>query len=461
MPHGAATVASDARASIPARLLRLALPVVGLNVLNVLSPAVDTAMCGRLPHADVALTALGFAAQIVFLMLVAMIGLSVGAVALVSRAYGAEDHARVNHVLQQSIELTVLVALLVATLGNALAGPLMRVLGAEGSALDVATSYLGPMLALSVFYYLNVLLASVLRGVGNTWLPFVTALISNALNVVLNYGLIFGKLGLPALGVPGAAWGTVVSQAVGLAILVATIRRGRVPGLFIPLRPHGLDRSVAKELLQVGAPAAADLFIFNAGFLSIVGMLGRIDPVAVAAHGVGLRIQSLAFVPGLGISQAMGAMVGNALGARDIAEAKAVFSAGLRLSTGAMTAIGFGLVAGAAPLLAVFHVAGGTTLGALSTTWMRILGLSMPIVGVYVGIMGVFRGSGDTTTSLRVNVVGTACLIPLSYLLGFPLGLGAFGVWLAFPLSFVIKAVYGLFEYRRDRWARVGVALQA
>ena len=285
--------------------------------------------------------------------------------------------------------------------------------------------------------------------------------IRNALNVVLNYGLIFGKLGLPALGVPGAAWGTVVSQAVGLAILVATIRRGRVPGLFIPLRPHGLDRSVAKELLQVGAPAAADLFIFNAGFLSIVGMLGRIDPVAVAAHGVGLRIQSLAFVPGLGISQAMGAMVGNALGARDIAEAKAVFSAGLRLSTGAMTAIGFGLVAGAAPLLAVFHVAGGTTLGALSTTWMRILGLSMPIVGVYVGIMGVFRGSGDTTTSLRVNVVGTACLIPLSYLLGFPLGLGAFGVWLAFPLSFVIKAVYGLFEYRRDRWARVGVALQA
>jgi hypothetical protein len=85
--------------SIVARLWSLSLPVIGLNVLNVLALAVDTAMCGRLPEHEAALTGLGFATQIVFLLLVAMLGLVVGAAALVSRAHGAGDVERVEHVL--------------------------------------------------------------------------------------------------------------------------------------------------------------------------------------------------------------------------------------------------------------------------------------------------------------------------------------------------------------------------
>ena len=109
------------------------MPIVGLNVMSVITLAVDTAMCGRLVDAEEALTALGFATQLVFLLLVAILGLTVGTVAFVARAWGARQTERVNHVLQQSIQLTYIVALIVAVLGNAGAGVAMEWLGADAS----------------------------------------------------------------------------------------------------------------------------------------------------------------------------------------------------------------------------------------------------------------------------------------------------------------------------------------
>ena len=201
--------------SIPRRLFSLSWPVIGLNVLNVLSLAVDTAMCGRLPNAPQALEALGFSTQVVFLLMVAMMGLTVGTVAFVSRAHGADDEARVNHLLHQSTQLTVLVALGVAVVGNLFADDILRLLGASEAVVGLGLDYLRPLLTFTVFYYLNLLYAAALRSVGNTRLPFLVALFANGLNVVFNYGLILGNLGLPALGVQGAALGTVASQAIG------------------------------------------------------------------------------------------------------------------------------------------------------------------------------------------------------------------------------------------------------
>jgi Na+-driven multidrug efflux pump len=108
-------------ASVPRRLLSLALPVVGLNVLNVLSLAVDTAMVGRLPDPASALTGLGYGTQFLFILMVLMIGLAVGSVAIVARAFGARDLDRVNHQLGQSMMLTVGMGVLMGLVGRAVA----------------------------------------------------------------------------------------------------------------------------------------------------------------------------------------------------------------------------------------------------------------------------------------------------------------------------------------------------
>ncbi len=425
-------------------------------MLNVLALAVDTAMCGRLPNAPDALAGLGFATQLVFLLMVAMMGLSVGSVALVARAHGAGEGDQVEHLLRQSSQLTVLLGLGVAVLGNLAAEPLLMLMGATGAARAEGLAYLRPLLTFTVFYYMSFLYAAVLRGVGNTRLPFLVALGANLLNVALNYGLILGNLGMPALGVQGAALGTVASQVLSVVVLTVLLQRGAVPSVRLRLRPAPLDGALARQLFRIGAPAALDMLILNGSFLSVVGMLGRIDPVAVAAHGIGLRIQALAFVPGLSISQATSAMVGQTLGAGSEPQARQVSRASMALATAVMSGIAVIIVAGAEPIVGIFDVAHGSALEGYALTWILLLGSSMPMVGIHIALTGTLRGAGATRTSLAINAVSTALQVPTSYVLGFVLGWGAFGVWLGIPLSFVLRALLDLWAYRQGAWARLG-----
>jgi putative MATE family efflux protein len=442
------------------RLLDLAMPIIGLNVLSVITLAVDTAMCGRLVNAEEALTALGFASQLIFLLMVAMLGLTVGTVAFIARAYGARQIERVNHVLHQSIVLTYVVSIGVALIGNLGADIVMEWLGADATVRALGLDYLRPLLTFTVFFYLNMLFAAALRAVGNTMLPFTIALFSNLLNIVLNYGLILGRLGFPELGVRGAAWGTVVAQAVAVLLMVIILGRDVVPGLRARLRLAPIDRPLANDLFRVGAPAALDMVILNVAFLSIVGMLARVAQVTVAAHGIGLRIQSLAFVPGLGVSQAIGAMVGNALGAGNEPEAREVVRGGVILSSVIMTVLGLAIVFGAEPIIAIFDVDPATELGRYSILWMRVLGWGMPVVGINIALVGMLRGAGATNTSLLINIVGTIAIqVPLSWFLGFVAGWGAFGIWVALPISFVARMGLGIVAYRHGGWARIGATV--
>lgn len=431
--------------------------MIGLNVLNVLSLAVDTAMVGRMPDPEVALTGLGYGVQILFLMMVAMMGLTVGNVAFVARAHGAHNEDRVNHILLQSSGFAVALGLVVAVVGNLVAAPLLRALGATEASTAACLPYLRPMLMFTALNYLNILYGSTLRGVGNTSLAFVVAIASNGLNFVLNFLLINGNYGFPALGVTGAAIGTICSHLFAVGAMVVALRAGAVPGIRPVFRLTSPDLKLARDLLRVGAPAALDMLVLNASFLSIIGMLGHLDQAAVAAHGVGLRIQALAFVPGMSVSQSIGAMTGNALGAGDVDEARRVLRSGLVLCLVMMSSIAALLLVGAPQLVQLFDVDPASPVGLYAVQWMRLLGWCMPVAGVWVAISGQFQGAGATAINLRINAVLTFLVqIPASWVLGFVFGLGPWGVWVAFPATFVLKALWAAAEHRSGRWARVG-----
>ncbi len=442
---------------IQQRLLSLSAPVIGLNVLGVLALVVDTAMCGRLPNKAAVLTALGFGSQIAFLLMVFIWGMSVGAVALVARAYGAKDFGRVQHLLVQSTELVALVGFVVGAGTNVFAEDLLRALGAEGEVVTLGLEYLRPLLWGNAFLYLNMHFAAILRGVGNTSIAFWVAVASNAVNVLVNYCLILGNWGFPSLGLTGAAYGTVAAQMVGALLLALAIRSDRLPDMHLPLKLVRLEWPLIKDLVRVSWPVALDLLVLNAGFLSIIGMLGRLDDVAVAAHGLGLRVQSLAFVPGMSISQATSALTGQALGAGSVPSAKRVAWASVVLCVAIMALVGGVVIFFAPDIVMSFDVEATSHLGQLSVQWIEVLGYGLPIVGVYVALAGVLQGAGDTKTPLWVNVFATLAMqVPLSWFLGFVVGWGPFGVWLGFPLSFVGKTGLGIVAYRWGHWAKTG-----
>lgn len=443
---------------ITRRLFALAAPIIGVNLLQVLALAIDTIMVGHLENAETLLSSLSYGINVIFLLLVVMMGLTIGTVATVARAHGAGDTARVNHVLLQATMLTVIVGVAVGVIGNLLAPQLMMLLGASPDALAGGLAFLRPMLAGTVFSYLVILYAAIMRGVGNTRIPFLVSLLTTTINIGVNYLLIYGKLGFPALGVQGAAIGTVSAQFVGALLLGIILRRGMVGHLTLPLRIERIDRELARQLGRIGTPAALDMLVFNASFFTIVGMLGRIDELAVAAHGIGLRIQSLAFVPGLAISQATSALVGQSLGGGNSEQARQVMRASILLCTAIMTVLALILVFWAQPIVALFDVPANTPLSDYSVMWIRMLGYSMPLAGWQISMAGLLMGAGATRVSLRINLLGTLLFqIPGSFILGFPLGLGAFGVWLAFPLSFVLRIWLTDRAYRSGTWAKLGV----
>jgi putative MATE family efflux protein len=308
-----------------------------------------------------------------------------------------------------------------------------------------------------VFTYLILLLAAVLRGVGNSQLAFRVALLQNGLNVAINLVLINGRFGLPGLGSLGAAIGTASSQAIAVLILVRQLQTGAVPGVhFVPrlVRP---DLTLARQLWRIGGPAALDMIILNASFISLVAMLGRIDNHAVAAHGIGLRIQALAFVPGMSISQAASALVGQALGRKDPDVARATWVAAVRLCLVVMGTLSAIVFVAAPWIVRIFDVHPDSAVGAYAVTWMRILGVGMPVVSIWIATSGLLQGAGDTKASLRINLFATLLVqIPASYLLAFPLGLGTFGVWLGLPIAAVARSIQGMLYVRTGAWMTAG-----
>jgi len=339
------------------------------------------------------------------------------------------------------------------------ARPILILLGATPAIAELAMQYLVPILLAIPFSYLTILYGSMYRALGNTRTPFWIALFGNGINVLCNYAFILGNWGFPALGLPGAAVGTVTYHVLSITILFILLRRGHLPKIRPSFGWQPIDRELISQLVRVGLPAAADMVILNVSFLSIVGMLGRIGEPAVAGHGVGLRIQAIAFIPGLSISQATSALVGKSLGAGNIQDTKNTLRASVVLSAGMMTALAIPIVLLAAPIATLFQVPPGTPVGDASIMWMKLLGYGMPVVGVYIAFVGLLHGAGATRVSLAINTLVTLVFqIPASYLLGFPMALGAWGVWVAFPCAFVLKALLGWGAYKQESWwARVGV----
>jgi Na+-driven multidrug efflux pump len=163
----------------------------------------------------------------------------------------------------------------------------------------------------------------------------------------------------------------------------------------------------------------------------------------------------------MGVSQATGAMVGQSLGAGDPDRARRIARASMALCAGIMCSLAIILVLAAYPLVTIFDVKPGTPLEEYAVQWMYLLAVTMLPAAFNIALVGVLQGAGATRTSLRINIGTTLLLqIPLSWLLGITLDLGAFGVWLSFPLAFVAKATATYIAYQRGAWATTGVVVK-
>jgi putative MATE family efflux protein len=447
---------------------RLALPVVAANLLQTLVNVVDVLFAGRLGPVEVA--AVGLATSVRLLLLVVVMAVSAGAMALAAQATGGRDETAASAVARQSLLLAAALGVVLTLLGIPFAGPLLGLLDASGdaTAILIATPYLVVLFAGSAFLVGQIVTASLMQGAGDTLTPLVLAAITNGLNVVLTWMLVFGIGPAPALGVTGAAVGTVVARALGLAAALWVLGRGRTAIGFGAAAARAAawrpDLGRWRDLLAIGWPAGAQSLAYSAAGLVLMRIVTSTPSgsLGAAALAIGLQVEALAFMPGVAISVAATSLVGRALGAWQLDAARAAGRAALTLGVLFMSAVAVVLFAAAEPLVRLFDPSAHPVLVADGVSYLRINALAQPLLAVFMVLSGALRGAGDTRPALVGTVVGRwLVVLPLAWWWALGAGLGVVGVWWAFVVGIAVQASWVGWRWWRGDWPSVALGRTA
>lgn len=293
-------------------LMKLAGPMFVSAMLQNLQSLIDLFWVGRLGSDSIA--ALAMSGTILMLLFPIVMGAATGTVAMVSRFVGAGKMDKASDAAGQSLLFALLAGLALGTIGWFFAGDLCRLLGASDSVRELARGYLGISFLWSCTVFVLFIGNSALQGAGNVTLPMFAMLLANIINLALDPVMIYGLLGFPRLEVRGAAWATVISQAVSAVLVVAMLSRG-VSGLHVSAGRWRFHPAICWTLMRIGIPSSFQML--SRGLMSLVLMrvVAFCGMAAIAGYGIGLRIHMLILMPAFVLGNATATMVGQNLGA--------------------------------------------------------------------------------------------------------------------------------------------------
>jgi putative MATE family efflux protein len=379
----------------------LSWPVILSFALDSVLGLASMLMVGRL-GAD-AVGAVGLGGQVLNGVRAGIAAVGTGTVALVARDVGAGDTDHAEIVLTQSVVFGVIVSSLIAIPVIVFAPQALSVFGVKGSMANLGTRYLRIVMLSEPFGGIFFMGASALRGAGDTRTPLWIGAVTDVLAIFLNYALIFGKFGFPALGVDGCAIATLIAIAIGggLFLWVLSLENAALRFRWRLMRP---DPELAWRVLKVGYPAAVEQLVIQFGFFAYVRFVASYGEASVAAYFIGVRILALSFLPGFGFAAAAATLVGQGLGARDKKFSRRAGWHTTYMAITMMSALGL-LIFLFARQIAVLFISDPAVI-ALTITFMYALGAAQPLMAIDWTISGALRGAGDTQFPLFASIAG-------------------------------------------------------
>ena len=437
-------------------ILALSLPSVAESLLSTMVYMVDTILIGWLNDPR-ALAAVGLSSTLMWASDGLFRAISISASAMVARFWGQRDFEQARRVAGQSLVLSVLVALLLMGILIPIARLFIQAMGGEPDVIELGTQYVRIILVTSVISYPMTIATSIIRATGDTQKPMYLTAFMNVLNVLGSVLLIFGWGPIPRLELQGAALSTSLARTVGGIVALWVLFTSRTP---LQLRlTHVLrwDGGLLWRVIRIALPNVAETIVSRLGFILFTRILASLGTVALAAHQVALRIESLAFMPGWGLATAAAALVGQALGAQQVEVAELGIRRTLVIGNGIMVVLAAVFIAFGSAIVRVFGlqdpelIRGAVTLIRISS--LELIGLCTVMI-----LGGCLRGAGDTRTPMIVTLVGTMLLrVPITYLFVIVLDGGLAGVWLATAVDWSVRALVMCLLYLRGRWKTITV----
>ncbi len=418
-------------------LIRLALPIVAVQVGLMMMGVVDTLMVGRVSAAALAAVALGniyFFCVAIFAM-----GVLISLDPIISQAVGARDDRAIARGLQRGLLLAVILA--VSSLVPLLVvEPFITLLRQPADVVPMAAGYVHAatpgILALLCF----VVLRHTLQAMDRVRPIVLTIILGNLVNVALNWVLVFGRFGFPALGPVGTGWASSLSRWTMLVTLVLVT----LPHMGRYLRPAGREVLRLRPLgrmLRLGLPVGAQLELQLGAFAAVAVVMGWLGTAEMAGHQIAINLASLTFMVPLGVAQAASVRVGQAIGRQSPATARgsataALFSGGAFMS---LTALTFIALPGA--LTALYTSEPAVVLVAVAL--IPVAGVFQVFDGLQVVASGVLRGVGDTMAPFVANLVAFWAIgMPAGLYLCFRTPAGAVGLWWGLVAALAVSSVF-------------------
>ena len=429
-------------------------PMLLIMVFNFLVGLTDVYVAGMI--GSQVQGAIGFIAQLYFLLVILANAIGIGTVSLVSQASGAQDLKALIRVSQQSLIFGILIAALLSLGGIIFPHWIVRVSGFPREIQDLAATFLRIFaFALGPNYFL-IISGAVFRARGEPQKPLLVMGIVSGLNILLEFGLVFGTGPLPGMGYPGIALATAASFIVGLVLTIYLLRAPFWRPVLRP--PFRLQGTYVRVLISLSWPVALLQLAWNAGSVVLYNLLGRMGGEsisALAAFSNGLRLEAIIYLPAFALHMAASVMVGQNLGAGLVERATRL---GWQIAgTGALV---LGILA------AIIYFLSETLAGFLTTDprvfdetvrYLKIAMFSEPFMAASLALSGSMLGAGDSRSPLYVIAAAMWLVrIPLAWLLAFPLALGPTGIWLAMACSMVVQGGLMAWRFRSGKWAEAG-----
>jgi MATE family multidrug resistance protein len=426
-------------------MLRLAVPVVMAELGWMAMGVVDTLMVG--PLGPEAISAVGVGASMHIAFAIFGMGVLLGLDTLVSQAYGAGDVTGCHRWLIDGLTLAAIMAVPITGVCLLLAFAIPS-LGFHEAVAPPLQSYFLIVVGSTPFLLGYAACRRYLQGM-HLATPVMFALITaNLLNAVADWALIYGHLGLPELGVAGAAWATLFSRIYMFAALMVAIwwtdkrfshdSLWRVPRMFDPAR--------LRRLLSLGLPAASQVLAEVGVFALATALAGTLDPISGASHQIALNLAGVAFMIPLGVGSAGAVRVGHAVGAGDPVRATAAGWTAIILGVVFMLSSGALFVAIPRTLIGLFST--DPAVLNVGTSLLYLAAIFQLFDGIQGVITGTLRGLGDTRTPMLVNLAAHWLLgLPVSYTLCFIVGWGVWGLWIGLSLGLIVTGVILLWAW--------------
>ena len=437
-------------------ILTIALPSLVELVLTSLTSMADQIMVGRLPGqlGVQALSAVGLCMNPKFILMTALMAINTGTTAVVARYRGMGNQEKANQTFKQSLIFNIFLSAIMMVIGVVFARELIGLIAGNGiseTTVEYAVTYFRIQMYGFIPLMMTNTVTSTLRAIGDSKMPMVYNTIANVVNLFFNYGLIYGKLGMPEMDVAGASLATVIGQCVAFVIAMY-IMLSKKRYVYLDFKEKtGYNKTIMSNVLGIGLPSMLEQLCLRIGIIIYSRIVASLGDIAYATHMVCMNIQSLTFMSGMAFQNSATTLVGQSLGRRRLDMADNYTRMTRNISFWISCIIGVVLALFGGQIVNIYNST--PEIVEMGGKLLAIVAITQPFQSSQFVTTGALRGAGDTKYPAVVIFICTLIVrSALGYIFVVQLDMGLVGAWFAIVVDQLLKTAMIFARYNTGKW---------